>query len=210
MGVRERPILFSGEMVRAVLDGHKSVTRRVVTWKTRFPDFIGGRGEEQDPSKWGWFFDGPSHHGYMVLGRGLNECQDHGSISIPCPYGEPGDRLWVRESFQYADSGQQDVFYAADDERSSVGWRPSIYMPRWASRLTLEVTKVRVERIQEISEEDAVAEGVFPQENDPVPPMVPKAREQFQRLWDSINGDRSGCSWLDNPWVWAVSFGTVA
>lgn len=96
--MKERPILFTGPMVRAILADKKTQTRRIVT--TREPlQFIGGRGEEADPDKWGWFFDGPDHHGYMVLGRGHDERHDHGITSIRCPHGEPGDRLWVKETF---------------------------------------------------------------------------------------------------------------
>lgn len=227
-------ILFSAPMVRAILEGRKTQTRRVVT--TREPlQFIGGRGEEDDPSNWGWFFDAPDHHGYMVLGRGHDDRHDHGRISIPCPHGDVGDRLWVRETFALLTShcwdepgvitkGGGTVAYRASTDESLLvdRWRPSIFMPRWASRLTLEVTEVRLQRLQDISEDDARAEGV-----DEIVAKAPTARDAFRLLWDSINGkprpvldddgervlDDDGRpimdasrSWASNPWVWAVSF----
>ena len=178
----ERPILFSGAMVRAILEGRKSQTRRVVKGRGSrgLPEFHGGRGEENDPSAWGWFFDGPDHHGYEVLARGLDERHDHGLVSMPCPFGRPGDRLWVRETwglrkhFDFTDWHRRSLRaidslppewmldYRADwqQDHEPNFWRPSIHMPRWASRLMLEVTGVRVERLNDISEEDAKAEGV--------------------------------------------------
>lgn len=229
----DRPILMNGEMVRAVLSGRKTQTRRLVQSRRAPISFLGGRGEEHDLSCWGWAFDGPDHHGYMVLERGLNERFGNGRISIPCPYGEPGDRLWIRETW-YDDFGGADlprscdvdgmpdgILYRADHDcrnfeagcpcnpdgngkRSE--WRPSIHMPRWASRLTLEVTGIRVERLQDISEEDAKAEGVSDSGvgNMRAFAMMGRHRYWFASLWDSINGKRA--SWESNPFVWVVSF----
>jgi hypothetical protein len=235
--VTERPILFSDAMVRAILAGAKTQTRRVVM--TREPvDFIGPSGTEDDPSEWGWFFDGPDHHGYMVLGRGHDERHDHGRISIPCPYGQPGDRLWVREAFALSQRDPEDTsvstrepqwwdppVYRADGDpggewtRFDGGrhvpirppWRSARYMPRWASRLALEITSVRVERVQSISEEDARAEGVSagPSAALAETPVGVSAREAFAELWESLNGERPGCSWGANPWVWVVAFRKV-
>ena len=214
MTTRERPILFSGEMVRAILDGTKTQTRRPVKVRGGL-NFIGGGGEENDPACWGYFFDGPEHHGYMVLARGLNERHDHGRISIPSPFGAPGDRLWVRETWGYFGGDE----YLYQHHRGSVGyradhipldpvpggrWRLSIHMPRWASRITLEVTGVRVERLGDITEEDARAEGV-----QPVPfcragrPDGMEHVESFEDTWRDIYGPES---WRAHPWVWAVSF----
>lgn len=192
---RERPILFSAPMIKAILSGAKTQTRRAVT--TRHPlKFLGGRGEEDDPEKWGWFFDGPHHHGYMVLGRGLNERFDGGCTSIPCPYGVAGDRLWCKET--------------------------------WGMKAHHD--DVRVQRLQEISEDDDRAEGCRGARGA-VGQMVPgppaTAVEDFERLWDSINGKPSPMldddsdpvldddgrprkvasrSWASNPWVWAITF----
>lgn len=232
--MKERPILFSAPMVRAILEGRKTQTRRIVT--TRHPlQFIGGRGEEADPARWGWLFDGPDHHGYMVIGRGLDERFDHGCTSIPCPYGEPGDRLWVKETHAQFMVGEgmdrpvpQCVAYRATCDadggfdyangRSEVmrlkvtKWTPSIFMPRWASRVTLEVAEVRVQRLQEISEDDARAEGVesiilerkvYPSKHAATAEM-PSFRAAFERLWESINGKRA--PWSSNPWVRAITF----
>jgi hypothetical protein len=242
LGRKERPILFSSEMVRAILDNRKTQTRRVVA--SRHPiEFLGGRGQENDLSAWGWFFDGPEHHGYAVLARGMDERRDHGCVSIPCPYGQPGDRLWVRETWRTAANldhlSPRQIAKKAEDagwampwcpieyeaDKSRVNWdakmwgpagktRVSIHMPRWASRLTLEVTEVRVQRLQDISENDAEAEGIERSIDDRWPwrnyeregaPFV-RASSSFMSLWDSINGERPGCSWGYNPWVWAVSF----
>jgi hypothetical protein len=159
-------------MVRAILDGRKTVTRRVVT--SRHPiSFVGSRGEENDPACWGYAFEEPRQHGYMVLARGLDERFNHGRVSIPCPFGVPGDRLYVREGFAPVDangckcSPREASFVVLPDgaqvyrdgqlvdplpeyaQRAFDGikWRPSIHMPRWASRILLEVIDVRVKRI---------------------------------------------------------------
>lgn len=225
----ERPILFSGAMVRAILEGRKSQTRRVVKGRGSrgLPEFHGGRGEENDPSAWGWFFDGPDHHGYEVLARGLDERHDHGLVSMPCPYGEPGDRLWVRETWAHDGSKAPPLYRASWQckrdypgvpcEHGPDRWRPPIYMPRWASRLTLEVTGVRVERLNDISEEDAKAEGVerfdtgwrdysSERPGEPTGACFAEARDSFRTLWESINGPDS---WAANPWVWVVEFKRV-
>lgn len=213
----ERPILFSGAMVRAILEGRKSQTRRVVKGRGSrgLPEFHGGRGEENDPSAWGWFFDGPDHHGYEVLARGLDERHDHGLVSMPCPFGRVGDRLWVRETFVYRHKYDR-YYYRADHlafaPYAHNGWKPSIYMPRRASRLTLEVTGVRVERLNDISEEDAMAEGIKQLSSGSygvggeLASLSMSAPDAFRSLWESINGPGS---WESNPWVWAITFKRV-
>ena len=188
---KERPILFSGPMVRAILEGRKTQTRRIV----KGVEFIGGRGDENDPSAWGYPY--PDREGYADLTDG-----------IPCPYGKPGDRLWVRETWQdwcpiwqgawcgcgskeMAQNTHRPAYAATPDERCHPAkWRPSIHMPRWASRITLEVVSVRVERLQEISNDDAIDEGT-------------NGVDFFHDLWQSINGPGS---WDANPWVWVVEF----
>ena len=188
-----RPILFSGPMVRAILDGHKTQTRRVVK--------VGDTIEERDDgTRWPYFTTWT--HG------------DDGSPWASCPYGEPGDRLWVRESFVYR-SKHDRYYYKADHEAPFTapyahgGWKPSIHMPRAASRLTLDVTAIRVERLQEISEADAIAEGVLRTGGRAQlqPNHFRPARELFSELWDSINEDRA--PWASNPWVWVVEFSRV-
>lgn len=168
-------------MVRALLDGQKTQTRRVVNVK---PDaelhFGAGR--------------------YYFL-------QDEKKY-IHCPFGEVGDRLWVRENFcQYPyelNPQPEDAWYQADGRKppNFKRWTPSIHMPRWASRITLEITGVRVERLQQISSNDAKAEGV----DAPGPGKCWVG--QFSYLWDSLNAGR-GFGWDANPWVWVVEFKRV-
>ena len=192
----EKPILFSGEMVRAILDGRKTQTRRVVN-----PQPTGGYlGFIKERLKH-WFKHEPS------------------SIEIACPYGRPGDLLWVREtwaSHKYMDDTKPSeftvgaqmlpVWYRADnvqsDERGK--WRPSIFMPRWASRITLRVVDVRVETLWDMTVSKMTAEGVAEIENNDKHPLTP-----FITLWDSINADR-GHAWYTNPWVWVVEFEEVS
>lgn len=164
--MNEHPIIFSGPMVKAIIEGRKTQTRRVCGE----PKWIGGL--------------------------------KHGSLSIwPCPYGQPGDRLWVKES--YLPGGN--ISYRADspgDGTVKMSWKSGRFMPRWASRITLEITEVRVQRLQEITNRDAVAEGV---EYDlSKPDGAPLSR--FNKLWDSINGKKH--PWKSNPWVWVISFFT--
>ena len=181
--MKERPILFSGPMVRAILEGRKTQTRRVL----KLQDYDGGDCYE---TKDGILRD----------------------ILSLCPYGIPGDRLWVRETWRRHKENLPDgIMYrannmlsfftgdepeAAHDCKRTDFWRPSIFMPRWASRITLEITGVRVERLQEITEEDAISEGVLSSDYDKT------YRYAFSVLWDSINGKKY--PWSDNPWVWVI------
>jgi hypothetical protein len=189
--IMERPILFNGEMVRAILSGRKTQTRRIV--KPQPPDMC----EWDQASR--TFVSKDARYGVLR----------------PCPYGTVGDRLWVRETWGL-NSGNFSFLslrYFADDERRLIpgktlldvhdywGKRPSIHMPRWASRITLEITGVRVERLQDISEADAAAEGVTLKE-----PELETYYSGFTSIWESINGPDS---WLANPWVWVVEFRKV-
>jgi hypothetical protein len=248
----DRPIPFSGEMVRAILDGRKTQTRRVV--KTVWDDHFE---EPCQNSKGEWFV-----------------CDNRppdilNAYFLHCPYGQPGDRLWVRESwkissfmegdpisFQYKDgtikeenerAGEfgnnyeewyekviiqssdylEKIKHPMDDEgiyhwehgKSPLPWRPSIFMPRWASRILLEVVSVRVERVKDISENDAYSEGIrhipkfvnninFASWSDDVCSYnYPTAKEAFHGLWDSINGKKY--PWDANPYVWVIEFKVV-
>lgn len=217
-GVKERGILFSAPMVHVILEGRKTQTRRA--YKNRkHPDF-----------------------GCGIAASELAREQQH-VIDRICPFGQPGDRLWVRETWQgplidnldeyradpdgykkpehcvyAADGGAPPEFITLDDELVQ-RWRPSIHMPRWASRILLEITAVRVERLNDISEADAMAEGAdclrtenctekerrlldLPLMDDHTP-----YRNGFALLWESLSG--SG-SWASNPWVWAIDFKRVA
>lgn len=223
----DRPILFSGPMVRALLDGRKTQTRRVVKGVAG-ADAI--EPHEEFPGEFAVWMNGEQQH------------------SLVCPYGCPGDRLWVKETWRaqeafdhmspteigqaFADEYGEPwcpIRYVADGkcEGSVEQWqesplgktRVSIHMPRWASRLTLEITEVRVERLQDISEADALAEGIIEYEadqdedGDPAEyawdeergrgEVFPRASAAYADLWDHINGPGA---WDANPWVWAVSF----
>jgi hypothetical protein len=185
--MKERPILFSAPMVRAILEGRKTQTRRVAKQTANgHLKQLGGhrRWHPADPE-----------------------------ARLASPYGQPGDRLWVREAWAYYGGDEylyqqqnECVWYRAHDIGDpvpGVRWRPSIHMPRWASRITLEVTGVRVERLQDISEADAVAEGIeAPPPADPVDMPV----WRYRQLWGAINGPKS---WQANPWVWVVEFKRV-
>ena len=192
----EKPILFSGAMVRAILEGRKSQTRRVVKNARGANSLYAGE-----------------HDGLWVVER----FGDAASTMIKCPYGKPGDHLWVREMWKPRGVGQgcatTPAIYAAEYTFPNVvkamrPWKPSIFMPRWASRITLEIVEVRVQRLQDISEEDARAEGVGPLRADGRMPYGVFASDGFADLWDSINMKR-GFGWNVNPFVWAITFKRV-
>lgn len=226
--MKERPILFSAPMVLALLDGSKTQTRRVVK-----PQFAA----DAVPAEMG----ATNEQGHQISGHsGMWWCDAEGNHekAIRCPYGQPGDRLWVRETFRGCrayevqgyppkDWGNKPIWFEADGtppgrpEQWALRSRPSIHMPRWASRITLEVTAVRVERLQDISEADAIAEGVAE--------LPGQAAERgcwwtadvaagaalhgrtpctaYRLLWEQINGPGS---WDANPWVWVVEFRRLA
>lgn len=208
--MKERPILFSGAMVRAILSGQKTVTRRVV--KPALPDSVA----EILP------FAG-SPEAWMPSMPGSPEQPWEEQIRV-CPYGKPGDRLWVRETFAALSAGEyepvkprygygQEIRFAATDPLSDcdVGvrgyaWRPSIHMPRWACRILLEVTDVRVERLQDITYEQAAAEGIQRDHRmwfatDEGGKAFQHPEHAFAELWRKTGGD-----WHANPWVWVVEF----
>lgn len=211
---RERPIIFSAPMVRAILEGRKTQTRRVVKPQPFVcePDANG--------NVYACWSDKPWPRVKPTMDELLLDMRHR------CPYGAPGDVLWVREAWCWFPSNAPDgmgenVYYRANPNnqsngatetmaRNGVRWRSPIHMPRWASRLSLRVTDVRVQRLQEISEEDAKAEGVQPIDiaamlhGEPVGGGAISARQCFEVVWDTINGKRA--PWASNPWVWAVSF----
>jgi hypothetical protein len=234
--MKERPILFSGPMVRAILEGRKTMTRRILKPQ---PD-MAMDGEICPDGSGGYSWEPVWPQGHKKAGKIV--------CSLSCPYGGPGDRLWVRESwalthpsFDYETQCVDEfipfegkipkempdsywkVVYGANfnemqvhkDDRFIKNWKPSIHMPRWASRLTLEIVDVRPERLQEITEEDVVKEGIQKPycsvssknlyqiwvngkciENE-------KAAFVYQSLWNSINGPGS---WEANPWIWTIEF----
>ncbi|HYG23222.1 MAG TPA: hypothetical protein VEH04_10605 [Verrucomicrobiae bacterium] len=191
--MKERPILFSAAMVQAILAGRKSQTRRVV--KPQPPAQFLGENAAAITNGYLWAFSD---------GRAAYPPDD--KPGVPCPYGQPGDRLWVKETwrvhggreYEYQQH-QPSVIYRADadydplrvGESVSAEWRKSIFMPRWASRITLEITSVRVERLQEITPEDAIAEGVIVKPGEkPCPECNGRSPEicGFRDLWNSIHG----------------------
>lgn len=208
--IKEQPILFSGPMVRAILDGRKTQTRRVVKPQ---PDYA--------------LKCAPTERWYQIDARGKSDVSDRGVL---CPFGGPGDRLWVKESaladapmngwsgdVEWDGCGRswcgvpakyrspKHVLYKASWTGQDIRWKSSIHMPRWASRITLEVVSVRVERLQDITLADCAAEGA--------PPTHPAdnvwdSTETFSRLWDSINGKAH--PWASNPWVWVVEFKPIS
>lgn len=255
--VRERPILFSAPMVRAILDGKKTQTRRIVKNETGACSecFAAAVPHNEGDGGVGIFGTDP------YLRVAYCEHADRGGGRIRCRHGAVGERLWIKETFQIecnrgiedsttypprfndgrpvqwheeddwgrwwqqphyrATDGEENdlVDYEEEDENGDdkpLGWKPSIFMPRWASRIDLEIASVRVERLQEITEDDARAEGIHHHDGSPfqslgpggcaqVPTtMVVEARSEFRHLWDGINGERA--AWSTNPWVWVVSF----
>jgi hypothetical protein len=207
----ERPVLFSAPMVNAILEGRKTQTRRIINQKDNPHDFLGGIQEDKDdPLNWG--FENPDVMAHFVT---LPEQR--------CAHGRVGDTLWVRENFRFG-AGYDNVkpsavpkesfvkvWYEADGETPPHGFgkqRPSIFLPRYFSRLTLKITDIRVERLQSISDSDAVAEGVRDL-GDGVGEMnmsygIQKAL--FCNLWKKING---AASWDSNPFVWVIGFERV-
>jgi len=180
--MKERPILFSTPMVQAILAGHKTMTRRVAK------DIDGS-----DP---------------------LYETKDGEIIDTVklCPYGVPGDRLWVRETYMlmfnpYKPDEKPHIHYKADYPRDTVVWKSSMFMPRKYSRILLEITNVRVERVQQITEDDAIAEGCTLMVGVTSGGGMGLASPcyAFKKLWDKIYAKR-GYGWDINPWVWVIEF----
>lgn len=222
--MKERPMIFNAEMVRAILDGRKTQTRRIIKPQPEI--------SSKDNLSGYWL-------GKPLDGLLLPKIQD---IKIHCPSGQPGDRFWGRETWQaihdsvdefghveertYAPSIPKEkdrywhTVYAehfGDENREDRGfpWRPAIHMPRWASRITLEITDVHVERLNAISEEDARAEGIIdggclncgePEPCGCVNPQ-PDATDAFACLWQSIYGQEN---WDANPWVWVIAFRRIS
>ena len=217
---KERGMIFNAEMVRAILSGQKTQTRRVMKPQPVLEDaFVGGI------TKPTWIYKGTATPSGWIMHN-------------MCHHGNVGDRIWVRETWQgplvdfehsddllrnaekyekpencvyKADGVPAPEFYDADDNLRCC-WRPSIHMPIWASRILLEITNVRVERLNDISEQDAIAEGIERYNDDGIVYYGPygkgdcRPERAFSDLWKSIYGDES---WEKNPWVWCISFKRV-
>jgi hypothetical protein len=203
---KERPILFSGPMVRAILAGRKTQTRRIIKPQ---PELDRGGLLHAD-------FGIKDRNGDLLL-LDANHDGKFAETCKCCPYALPGERLWVRETWFCAtgEPGPTLCHYQADGDRPEFKglWKPSIHMFRWASRITLEITGVRVERLKSISEADAMAEGIHKYHDlelygcdpkgTPGPMVGGSASEAFFHLWEKINGDGSVNA---NPWVWVIEF----
>jgi hypothetical protein len=202
--MNKHPILFNGEMVEAILAGRKTQTRRVV------------KPQPSSSSKWiGWIISTGWHDKNAGCAQWADDTFPFSAIihKVRCPYGLLGDQLWVREAWRPLDEDMpvgllmqgDEIYYRADYVGDALDgkWRPSIHMPRWASRITLEIVNIRVARVQEISEAEAGSEGV------PALHIIynngPSYRDTFKELWNSINAKR-GFSWDVNPWVWVIEF----
>lgn len=203
--VRERPMLFQDAMVRAILSGQKTQTRRVVNpYPPALRTIFGYRPSAIFPQQ-----DGT----YVAFTDG------HEGMTFSCPYGRSGDRLWVREAWRVHKDADHlpprdlpqalTVRFEADGapDRECGKYRPPMFMPRWACRLVLEVASVRVERLHEITEADCIAEGC-PGGHGAIPGYGYHAtpQEHYRWLWEQINGEGS---WALNPWVWVVEFRRV-
>ncbi|EOC0011700.1 hypothetical protein ACI0X9_003387 [Cronobacter turicensis] len=222
--MKERPIIFNGEMIRAILNGHKIQTRRIM------------KPQPSSCTQGGFWWPSDKHHTMLHVEKALQNSEGiwKGIAGDACPFGTVGDRLWVRETWaRYnIDKDSYDMAYRATtphDWPKEGRWRPSIHMPRWASRILLEITDVRVERLNSISHEDAEREGIhtevwdqtvvaknyaaedqiFQFWSEDMPHYVEMNelfRASFRSLWQSIYGAES---WQANPWVWVIEFKRV-
>ena len=210
--MKERGMIFNGEMVRAILDGRKTQTRRIMAPQPE-PCPRGGHWWPSNVFKTMLHVEDEMQNGKGGWG---------GLVGDACPFGDVGDRIWVREAFASGLSTKSTLAYRATHKREdledgfydTIKWTPSIHMPRWASRILLEITGVRVERLNAISEEDARAEGIIDGGclncGEPEPCRCanpePDATDAFAYLWQSIYGQES---WNADPWVWVIEFKRV-
>ncbi|HFI1947344.1 TPA: hypothetical protein ACGPN1_004290 [Yersinia enterocolitica] len=199
--MNEKPILFNAEMVNAILSGRKTQTRRIISEKTLHLFGVAASAGECHPIE---LCDQRSQSYYLDF----------------CPLGKPGDQLWVREAFAAGLCTESTLAYRATHKTEdleegwgeTIKWTPSIHMPRWASRINLLITGVRVERLNDISEQDAISEGLECYVDDGVPYYGPfnngdcRPDVVFRGLWDSIYGQKEGENWQANPWVWVINF----
>ncbi|MJQ01232.1 hypothetical protein DN101_22480 [Salmonella enterica subsp. enterica] len=210
--MKERGMIFNAEMVRAILDSRKTQTRRPV------------KPQPELTERSGFSWNG------VVFGSGSDDRETNRNFAhVKCPFGKPGDRIWVRETWAEAGASAPDLkLYRANypahvpthyenvPPAEDVRWTPSIHMPRWASRITLEIIDVRVERLHSISERDALREGLFQLPASGRYCLQPgmqyfgmashNAKEVYSWLWASIYGEES---WAANPWVWVIEFKRV-
>lgn len=207
--MKERGIIFNGEMVRAILDGRKTQTRRVMKVQPSDGFHPTHNGYDLDLNAH-WYTPGVvDKNGYLQPAKKDVFGVADENEGYTCPFGAVGDRIWVRETFcpvpdHEEPAGCSAILYAADGNGPYGKWVPSIHMPRWASRLTLEITCVRVERLRDLSEDDAKSEGITPPSGGVLPGW--EYRINFRDLWMSIYGSEN---WEANPWVWVIEFKVV-
>ncbi|HDW0968771.1 TPA: hypothetical protein RK087_000641 [Enterobacter hormaechei subsp. xiangfangensis] len=200
-------MIFNGEMVRAILDGRKTQTRRVMKVQPSDGFHPTHNGYDLDLNAH-WYTPGVvDKNGYLQPAKKDVFGVADENEGYACPFGAVGDRIWVRETFSPVPdheelAGCSAILYAADGNGPYGKWVPSIHMPRWASRITLEITGVRVERLNSISDSDASKEGCCITDMESGDCLS----DVFARLWTSIYGDES---WKVNPWVWVIEFKVV-
>lgn len=196
--MKERPVIFNGEMVRAILDGRKTQTRRVINPQPTLSE------------RTGFNWNGAA---YGIGSTYRDTVRNFANCFKVCPFGQVGDRLWVRETWTPESIDAEEGSYSPDYRATANGqpldgrWTPSIHMPRWASRIMLEITAVRVERLNDISHDDANAEGCCYGRGGGVPDFAVTPADHFPTLWASIYGEDS---WGANPWVWVIEFKQVS
>lgn len=251
--IDERPILMQADMVLATLDDRKMNTRRLAGLEdvNSYPGNLSGAGSmveqlgyqglcksdyyiknktgfKTNPGVYHWFI------GEQPQKREINP------ILVRCPYGKVGDHLWVRERWaalphfdhlppRYIPHFAEVIYCASGENPIVTKWRPSIFMPRWASRIMLEIVEIRVERLRKMPRDDAFREGIYPIDPYKIQPDLPAGFpaafpdyqnphnfftadpvRSFASLWDRINGEKKGCAWIDNPFVWVVVFKRLA
>jgi hypothetical protein len=195
--MKERPILFSASMVRAILDGTKTQTRRVIN-----PQPLGHHWEALKSHRIECTLLNTTKGLFAKFQHCINENPTpYGEQWIKSKYGKIGDYLWVRESC-WIDGATNHVHYCATDIQNAPKKTPSIFMPRWASRIDLEIVNISVEKLQDISEEDAKAEGVWGKD-EPYQGVGDLPTDRYRSLWEQINGHES---WKLNPFVWVINF----
>jgi len=209
--MKEHPIIFNTENVKAILDGRKTQTRRVVD----FGRFFNSNEHFKNNYKFKkMFYDDRKDENVAIFGYKPVGDEYGFTEWFKCPYGQVGDRLWVRELFYslsayvtYCDKETREVNVPCDANVMKAGIHPSIHLPKWASRITLEITDIRVERVVEIDIRDIHAEGIRLPE-DKVGYWGKLYVDAFHNLWDKINAKR-GYGWEVNPWVWVIEFKLV-
>jgi len=212
---RERPIIFSGEMVKKVLSGEKTQTRRVIKEQRTHPHLFENRVAEPSFVKfyehdlWGF---GAS----FVRGDSLDCLNNELTVFYKSPFGKVGDLLWVRETWRRDDFDFAQIIYKSDmpeivlrEAGDLIKWKSPIHMPRKASRITLEITNIKVERLQDISAEDVAKEGFHESHyycDEIVGHVCTETKELLKNRWDLINGKFTHTCWKGNPFVWVIEF----